>query len=176
MDKETIERDRWKIWGDILGRAGTLRAAGTQGGHLYWYERVIEAVGDARECAWGTMTYACAGRKPGPHGEGGCGWEHTIHLGVGCEGPTNLKDHKATIPVPFFCGTCPDCGGKLCHVRWGDDEDFRELRPIPDDAPRFLVPTIEEARASAAQNYGGAEYIDPTGKTTQHRNRAARRQ
>jgi hypothetical protein len=172
LDEQTLGAERWKIWGDILGRAEALPNVSerdSRRGHAFWYDRALEAVGEAnRMLAWGTMIYACGGKRPGPGGNG-CGWEHRVWLGVGCEGPKNLKDHGVTVPVPFMCGTCPECGGQLHHDRWNEDEDFKELRLIPEDAARFFLPDEDGIKASIQSNYGGADYEDPQGLTTRHR-------
>lgn len=162
--------------------------------YLREYRRVIDAVGEYRELAWGTMIYACHGqsaREPMPERvikEGilsghftqeqaeaarqgreekpPCGWEHRVWLCLGIEGPERLKDEaKLYLPCPFYCGTCPQCGGGLAHDRWNEDTEF-DPRSLPRDVPYFVVPAIEKAKEFAEQaQYGGAEYIDPTGAT-----------
>lgn len=147
-----------------------------------------------RALAWGTMIYACSGtteRRPlsvamiqggidGGHitqedapryrehvpAKPPCGWEHRVWLGLGCEGPKRDEDEPAYIPVPFVCGTCPNCEtGALQHDRWNEDQEFGP-RPFPEDAPRFVLPERDEWERLAVKGYGGADYLDPSGATT----------
>lgn len=124
--------------------------------------RVIEAVGNERR-AWGSMRYMCAGKKPRPGGTG-CGWWHTVYMAVGIEGPPLLKRHDLALASPFMCGSCPQCSGMLAHH--GGDETWNPWRPIPANVAHFRLPTVEEARVHLRTGYWGAEYVDPTGRTT----------
>lgn len=112
---------------------------------------------DPRTHALMTMLYRCDGTGP-QHG-GGCGWEHTVWLGLGVEAG------KVTVPCPMFCGRCPDCDGPLSHVEWNRDVTFEEPTPIPAGVARFVLPLKAKAREFAVSGYGGAEYIDPTLQT-----------
>lgn len=138
-------------------------------------EGLVASTGYDPATAWGTMTYGCMGLRPTPGSEG-CGFEHTVYLGLGIEGPAVLRDADAIIPSPAFCGSCPKCGGSLGHTDWNRDETFALPVPVPDTAARFRVPTPEEARTLAAVNYGGAEYEDPSGETTSRQRRPNRAQ
>lgn len=98
--------------------------------------------------AHGTMTYACEA----------CKFEWVVWLGLGVEGPQVLRDANLYVPCAFTmpCRAWPVnpeatdeeraqyrhltvCTGTMSHVRWGEDENFPELRLVPDDAPRFVV-------------------------------------
>lgn len=176
------ERERMFFAGYLSAAAGAEDLAKASG-----------AEGDWRDLGWGTMVYACSGttaRPPLPEeviqegirqrhikeadapalregirAKEACGWEHRVWLGLGCEGPEQLKRDLATVPVPFICGRCPGCEtGSLQHARWNEDEEF-EPRPIPPGAPRFLIPAEEEWSKLAIRGYGGADYVDPTGRT-----------
>lgn len=155
-------------------------------------QAVREAVGGERELVWGSMRYGCQGvtaREPMPESmiqeglRGGyldeaggerarqrveaapsCGWSHHVLLGVGVEGPPELKEAGYTIPCPFYCGTCPSCGGSLAHVAWKQDQHF-DPQPRPDGQAYFIVPDEKTAAENVAQNYQGADYQDPTGRT-----------
>lgn len=134
--------------------------------HLHYYEKALEvAAGETR--AWLTMKYGCDA----------CGWEHDVWTAYGVEGPKPLRDlpDGGMIPAPFYCGSCPKCGGALMHVRWREDVELDELTTIPEQVARFVLPTMEQAREYAAKGYGGAHYIDPSGQTRRPRNRAQRR-
>ncbi len=150
---------------------------------------------DFRELGWGTMIYACSGTtarsalpeetirrgieeghitedeaprfRESIEAKPACGWEHRVWLGLGCEGPD--REGETYVPVPFVCGTCPNCGtGSLQHDRWNEDQSFGP-RPFPEDAPRFVLPAEEEWEKLAAKGYGGADYVDPTYATTPHK-------
>jgi len=97
---------------------------------------------------WSTMNYACVGnenRTPrGVHPP--CGFQWSIWLTLGVEGPTWLRELGAYIACPFYAGTCPNwkCKGQMRHVAGTDrfrDEVFTEPRLVPDDVPRFVLPT-----------------------------------
>lgn len=137
---------------------------------LDMYLRVIDAVGSDGRLAWGTMTYACESRS-GPS----CGFEHRIWMLLGVEGPPALKAADLYVASPFFCGTCPGCGGGLVHTRWSDDEEWPTLRPLDPGVAFFRLPTRSEAAQHVRRNYMGAEYEDPTGRTIRRPNRAGRR-
>lgn len=129
------------------------------------YERVIDGIPEAdRARAWGTMIYACMGPRPAP-GSTGCGWLHRVWLGVGVEGPPDLRARELVVPAPMFCGACPRCEGMLGHDRWNEDEAW-EPRSFPTEVARFTVPDVAEARRLAGEGYGGANYEDPSGRTT----------
>jgi hypothetical protein len=116
--------------------------------------------------AWGTMIYACAGPLHLRSGDKGCGWEHRVWMLLGVEGPPELRKSGMYIPAPFFCGTCPECGGSLCHDRWDQDEEWEQPgRELPPAVAYFSVPAPPLAGQLARRGYGGAEYIDPTGRT-----------
>lgn len=137
--------------------------------YLAGYDRARRVADGYPPRAWATFIYACAGKKPSPESKG-CGWEHRVWLMIGVEGPEPHKREGNTIPAPFFCGVCPDCGGSLHHDRWAEDEFFDHPgRALPPDVAYFSVPTPAEARQSASSGYGGAQYTDPTGRTTRGR-------
>jgi hypothetical protein len=149
--------------------------------------RVIEAVGEHRELVWGTMTYACHGqrersampenviqegikggylteaqaedaRKSAPPAPP-CGHEHKIWLGVGIEGPSELRAIDLYLASPFSCGRCPQCGGEMVHVRFQDDERFDPCQR-PEGVRYFILPTVEQAKANAEKGYHGAEFVE----------------
>lgn len=130
-------------------------------GHHEGYVRAADAMESVygerwRELCWATMVYACVGENPSPQ-TSGCGWEHRVWLGVGVEGPPEVKERKEFIPCPFYCGRCPQCGARLAHERWNEDEEF-EPRPFPPGVSKFVVPTMAEAEKLASTGYGGADY------------------
>lgn len=147
------------------------------------YRKVRKAVSPARRRrVWGSMVYRCQGskqesmerfREASASGsaeeaakaleESGCGFEHRIYLGIGCEGPPELKESKTWIPVPMNAGVCPDCGGGMMHVRWGEDEEFAEKDP-PEGAALFIVPGKSTAAGYAERGYAGAELIRTEGE------------
>lgn len=135
------------------------------------YQRVIDACeqtygDDFRALAWGTMIYACQGKRVPVTTMGAlpCGFEHRVWLGLGVEGPPALKGRGLWVPAPFYCGRCPNCTGAVAHVRWHEDEEWEEPRPFERSVPRFLVPSRGKARRYARDNYGGANYVTyPTG-------------
>ena len=102
-------------------------------------ERAIASLG------WRTMNYKCEK----------CGFEWAVYLTLGCEGPPELKEKGLALAVPFVAGRCPSwpgmktCDGSMQHVRFADDQTFFP-RLIPDDAPRFVLPT------TSAGGEGGA--------------------
>lgn len=106
---------------------------------------------EGRELVWGSMIYAC-----------GYGHEERYYLGVGVEGPRDFRERGAYIPCPFIAGSCPQCGLPMKHKRWNEDENFDDLRPVPDGARYFRIPgeklAAEFLRDAA---YGGAELVDP---------------
>jgi hypothetical protein len=118
---------------------------------------VRRAVGKDREAFWGSMIYACGGERPSPT-RSGCGFEHRVWLGVGVEGPPELKAADLMIPCPMFCGTCPDCGGVLFHDRWNEDEEFDLTWELPAGTAAFVVPGKGTLKRHAEQGYWGAEY------------------
>jgi len=62
-----------------------------------------------------------------------------IYLGVGVEGPKELRDEGLYIPSPFGGPPCEVCGGETSHVFWGSDEHFDPRMP-PDGARYFCIP------------------------------------
>lgn len=149
-----------------ISRAAALDACTRAGDHVDTYRKLAEALedfygADFRDLGWGTMHYGCAG--PQHDGGIGCGFQHQVWLGLGVEGPPEVRaDLDLFIPAPMGCGGCPDCGRRLQHIRWNSDEEFAPVA-IPDDAARFYVPTRRKWRLLA--DYGGADYRDPTGRT-----------
>lgn len=102
--------------------------AGQQEAHLALVRAAVARLG------WGTMLYACEA----------CGFEWEVWLSLGVEGPPALREESLYVAAPFMvrCPAWPNmtpCPGKMPHVRWADDREF-EARPIPDDAPRFVLP------------------------------------
>lgn len=87
----------------------------------------------------------------------GCGHEEIYFLCVGVEGPSELMVIKAFVPCPFVAGKCPACGRSMTHVRWGDDEIYDELQPVPAGANYFHIPDVATAARFAEQGYGGAQ-------------------
>jgi len=142
---------------------------------LACYERAIKAVGGARVLAWGTMIYACSGAATrsrlasSVERPKGCGWEHRVWLCLGVEGPQPLKEAHATVPCPFYCGRCPECKSPLAHDRWNEDETFGGLKDVLADTAYFSLPSVAQARKNVKIGYGGADYVDPTGKTNASR-------
>lgn len=107
--------------------------------------------------AWSTMTYRCEK----------CGFEWEVYLGLGVEGPPELKDRGLALPVPFVIGRCPAwtpkdgvakpdlsnleaCEGEMTHVEWSRDRKLNPPELVPDDAPRFVLPS------ASAGGEGGA--------------------
>jgi hypothetical protein len=104
---------------------------------------VREAV---EQLGWGTMTYACDT----------CPFEWAVWLSLGVEGPPALRKAGLYIAAPFMLSRCPawpqmqPCGGRMKHVRWDGDQEF-EPQPIPDDAPRFVLPHSLSAAGEGAR-------------------------
>lgn len=117
---------------------------------------------DAQATGWLTMIYACAGLKLSSE-RSSCPFEHRVWCGLGVEGPAVVA--AGMIPSPFFCGACPQCGGRLVHDRWGEDEEHDPPVPIPASAARFILPVGAVRRRNYAAGYAGAHYVDPTGVT-----------
>jgi hypothetical protein len=102
------------------------------------------------------------GRRFFPAKPAGCGHEERYYLGLGVEGPGELRERMAFIPCPFVAGSCPRCGRSMSHVRWSDDETFDEpYGPPPSGARYFRVPDETQAREWASKGYGGAELVAP---------------
>lgn len=85
--------------------------------------------------AWGTMTYRCQA----------CGFEWRIWLSLGVEGPPQFRASGLYLAAPFMvrCPAWPGmkgCDGQMQHVRWIEDETFREPVLIPDAVARFVLP------------------------------------
>lgn len=88
-----------------------------------------------------------------------CGYEHRVLLGVGIGGPPALKEAGYTLPAPFYCGTCPVCGGSMAHVRFHEDEEY-EPRPRPNGpGAYFIVPDHKTAKRNVERGYHGADYV-----------------
>ena len=103
---------------------------------------------------WGTMTYACDT----------CGFEWSVWLSLGVEGPPALRDAGLYLASPMWAGACPawpikpdatpeeraqlrhmaKCDGRMGHVRFREDREFA-AKLIPDDAPRFIVGPYDSA-------------------------------
>lgn len=142
------------------------------------YRRVRKAIPPRRRRkVWCSMVYRCAGPKEDVGEkvrqmedadskeeamkvleESGCGFERRVFLGVGCEGPPELREANLVIPVPMYAGICPRCGSSLQHVRWNEDEAFEEKDP-PEDAAYFVVPGKATAARYAEGGYAGAELV-----------------
>jgi hypothetical protein len=63
-----------------------------------------------------------------------------IYLGVGVEGPQELRDSGLYIPSPFMGPRCESCGGETSHVMFGADEHFAPRYP-KIGATCFVIPT-----------------------------------
>lgn len=141
------------------------------------YRKVRKAVSPARRRrVYASMVYRCQGkrfREASASGsaeeaakaleESGCGFEHRIYLGIGCEGPPALKEAGTWIPVPMHAGVCQNCGGGMIHVRWNEDEEFGE-KDAPEGAALFIVPGKGTANGYSVRGYGGAELIRTEGE------------
>jgi hypothetical protein len=120
------------------------------------YCEIVLGGADPKKLAWLTMVYGCSE----------CGWEHTVYCLIGVEGPPPLRESNRFIPSPFMCGHCPACRKPLSHIRWGDDKQIDPPgKNVPADTAYFSVPGRSQAKKYSKQNYGGAHYIDPTGRT-----------
>lgn len=120
-------------------------------------------IGDPIETVWGTMVYGCSGdirntvMVPGqPPEMKGCGYEEVRELGIGVEGPPDLRVGNKFVPTPFFAGGCPECGGSMRHIDWNRDEAF-EPRPRDKTLQAFTLPGKRKARSFTEAGYGGAE-------------------
>ena len=116
------------------------------------YEALLALTREAvARLGWGTMTYACDT----------CSFEWEIWLALGVEGPPALREASLYIAAPVMLGSCPawpdmtTCPGGMKHVRWNDDREFPPTL-IPDDAPRFVLPS------SLSGGGEGASLVIPT--------------
>lgn len=93
------------------------------------HARAIEdAVADRNHLVHGKFLYGCEK----------CKHLEPIYLGVGVEGPKELRDSSLYIPSPFST-SCKKCGGTMNHVFWGSDEQFEPMAP-PSGARCFVIP------------------------------------
>lgn len=110
---------------------------------------LLERIGAQRELVWQTMRYACDRCRR---------WQ-LYELGVGVEGPEDLRSEGLWIPCPFVAGRC-ECGGSMSHTDWQLDERFepRERNPA---RRMFRVPmSRSKIKRWASQGYGGAELLE----------------
>ena len=99
------------------------------------------------------------GRRYFPRIPAGCGTTEWIWLGVGVEGPPDLKISRQYIPAPFIVGPCRTCGRSLQHIRWSEDKVFSALAAAPSGTRYFRVPDAGKAAQYADEGYGGAELV-----------------
>lgn len=90
---------------------------------------IEKAVGDRHDLVHAKFLYGCQR----------CKTIEPIYLGVGVEGPSELREKQLYIPSPFGGPQCRNCGGETSHVFFGSDEHF-EPRPPPDGARYFCIP------------------------------------
>lgn len=94
------------------------------------HAREIEkAVGDRHDLVHAKFLYGC----------GRCKAIEPIYLGVGVEGPPDLREKSLYIPSPYGGPRCRSCGGETSHVFWGSDEHFEPRLP-PEGARYFCIP------------------------------------
>lgn len=62
-----------------------------------------------------------------------------IYLGVGVEGPKELRDKGLYIPSPFGGPRCENCNGPTTHVFWNQDANFEPVEP-PAGVRCFVIP------------------------------------
>ena len=145
-----------------------------------------------RDLCWGSMIYVCLGdsglgvRDATP----ACGHREPYWLGVGVEGPPDLRkavldalkgmtkrgwedgwseelaerlkpiNGVSYIPSPFIAGRCPQCRGRMQHGRWGEDTTFQAMQLAPPHVRYFRVPDDRLAQRWANEGYGGAELVE----------------
>ncbi len=116
-------------------------------------EPVVPYVALVREAVaslvWGSMFYRC----------NACSFEWEVFLAFGVEGPSTLRETGLYVASPFVVGSCPAwpikadateeeraqlrhmgrCEGRMSHVDWKRDREFKAAQLSPDDAPRFVL-------------------------------------
>lgn len=151
------------VWGSMI-YACTDKPTGPTSVPPDW-DRIVE---NAPEGYWDErggppeITVDSDGRRWFPPKPGGCGHTTRYYLGVGVEGPPELRERNAFIPCPFVAGSCPKCGLPMSHVRWNEDETFEEpYGTAPAGIRYFRVPDESLQRRNAEQGYSGAELVQP---------------
>jgi len=106
--------------------------------------KAIQAAVDGRhDLVWGSMLYRC-----------GAGHVERMYLGVGVEGPLDLREAGTYIPSPFMID-CRTCGEPASHVNWQGDEKSWPQQPLPG-VRYFAVP--RRWRARHRRRYGSAVF------------------
>lgn len=88
----------------------------------------------------------------------GCGFEELRFVGLGVEGPRELRERGAFIASPFVSGECPRCGLPMSHR--GPSRSIDPPARPPTGARMFRVPDREKAEEFAAEGYFGAELVE----------------
>lgn len=81
-----------------------------------YLDKIQRAVDGRNDMVWAAFQYQCER----------CGNIEWIYLGVGVEGPPELRDRAGYIPSPLMGPLCLLCKGKGAtkHVRWREDKTF----------------------------------------------------
>jgi len=91
---------------------------------------IMDAVADRNMLVHARFLYQCDR----------CGEIEPIYLGVGVEGPKELRDDGLYIASPYGGPQCPTCRkGRTKHVRWNEDQHFDPM-PAPEGALCFIIP------------------------------------
>lgn len=103
------------------------------------HRRLVQRlVAGRHDQVWGSMLYRCDD-----------GHEERVYLGVGVEGPGELRAESAYIASPFMIG-CRYCESTSSHVEWEKDEEFAPRDP-PPGVRYFKIP--QEWRSYHRRHY-----------------------
>lgn len=92
-------------------------------------DKVQRAVAGRHDLVWAAFQYGCER----------CRVIEWIYMGVGVEGPPELRNEGNYIASPMQGPACQWCGGETSHINWHRDQEFPP-KPVPSGQRYFAVP------------------------------------
>lgn len=114
---------------EAVGEPKMKTKQGHEAGSKEHAQAIQTAIAGRNRLVHGKFLYGCAK----------CKHIEPIYLGVGVEGPGELRDEGLYIPSPFGGPPCESCGGETQHVFFGNDEYFPPTQAKPGTRC-FIVP------------------------------------